>query len=325
MNVKGKHMTRSIWFVATVAWLVASGSLGAQGRGQAGEERVDWNAKMPWGVLEKAVQARWSGRPRTEQKTEPFKIFDNLYYVGVQHVASYLIPTGDGLILIDATYPTTADMVLDSIRRAGFDPAEIKYIVLTHAHFDHFGGIGRIKQVAPDARVVSSAADWDEIERQQATANPDRGGLPLTRDMVVSDGEVLKLGNTTLTLHHAPGHSPGALGIELEARDGERTYRLINPCVGLNNVPPAQTQVLIDSMERLKDLGPWDGIFASHGFLTPRDPYISPRDFILGPDTAKVDSRPHPALQGAAEIDAWFDHVLRVAREKLATEQAASN
>ena len=60
---------------------------------------------------------------------------------------------------------------------------------------------------------MSSAADWDEIERQQAGANADRGGLPLTRDMVVSDGQVLTLGNTTLTLHHAPVTVPDRLGL----------------------------------------------------------------------------------------------------------------
>lgn len=318
-------MKRYFWFATAMALLAASGSPGAQGRGQGGgQPPIDWNSKMPWGPIEKAVQTRWGNLPRTAQRTEPFKIFDNLYYVGVQHVAAYLVPTNAGLILIDATYAETADMVLDSIRKAGFDPANIKYIVVTHSHFDHVAGVGRVKQVAPGARVVSSAVDWAEIEKQQSGPQAQRFGLPVTRDMVATDGEVLKLGDSTLKLHHAPGHSPGALAVELEARDGARKYRLVNPCVGLLNVPASLTQTYINSMEKVKKMGPWDGVFGSHAFLTPRDPYISPRDFLLGPDTAKEGKRPHPAIQGSTVINDWFDQILKVAREKQAYEQKAA-
>ena len=100
-------MTRYGWLVVAIAVAAGAssfGAQGAQGAGQAGgrggaapQERVDWNAKMPWGAIEKAVQARWNGVPRTEQKPEPFKVFDNLYYVGIQHVAAYLVPTSEGL------------------------------------------------------------------------------------------------------------------------------------------------------------------------------------------------------------------------------------
>jgi metallo-beta-lactamase class B len=318
-------MKRYIWFATAIAFIVLSSSPGAQGRGQGrgggAPEPIDWNAKMPWGALEKAVQAQWGSLPRTAQKTDPFKIFDNLYYVGVQHVAAYLVPTSEGLILIDATYADTADMVLDSIRKAGFDPANIKYIVITHSHFDHVAGIGRVKQVAPNARIIASAADWDEIEKQHASNQPQRFGPSFARDMVAADGQLLKLGDSTLKLHHAPGHSAGALALELEARDGAKKYRLISPCVGLFNVPASMTQTYITSMERVKQMGPWDGVFASHAFLTPRDPYISPRDFLLGPDVAKAGKRPHPAIQGAVVINEWFDQILKVAREKLASEQ----
>ena len=76
-------MNRYGWLVVAMAIGAGVSPMGAQGAGQAGgrggaQERVDWNAKMPWGAVEKAVQARWNGVPRTEQKTEPFKIFDNL-------------------------------------------------------------------------------------------------------------------------------------------------------------------------------------------------------------------------------------------------------
>jgi glyoxylase-like metal-dependent hydrolase (beta-lactamase superfamily II) len=321
-------MKRYVWLVVAVAAVTAGSSIRGQGRGQGGgrggaqEERIDWNAKMPWGPIEKAVQARWNGLPRTDQKTEPFKIFDNLYYVGIQHVAAYLIPTNAGLILIDGTYADTADMVLDGIRTLKFDPATIKYIVITHSHFDHFAGVGRIKQVATGARIGTSAIDWAEIERQQTSGGrgAQQGGLPLARDLVINDGDTIQLGDSALKFYVTPGHSPGALALELRARAGGKTYRLVSPCVGLLNVPPELTQPYINSMERLKQLGPWDGVFASHAFLTPRDPYLAPRDFLLGPDVTSFSKRPHAAVQGAAVINAWFDDILKVAREKLAAE-----
>lgn len=322
-------MKRYGWLVVAIALGAGGASMGAQGRGQAlgrggAEERIDWNAKMPWGAIEKADQARWNPVPRTDQKTEPFKIFDNLYYVGIQHVAAYLVPTSAGLILIDGTYVDTADMVLDNIRKLKFDPANIKYIVITHSHTDHFGGVGRIKQQATSARIGTSAVDWGEIERQQSAGGrgSQQGGLPLTRDLVINDGDTL--GDNVLKFYVTPGHSPGALAIELNARAGGKTYRLLSPCVGLASVTEELTQPYINSMERLKQLGPWDGLFASHAFLTPRDPYIGPRDFFLGPDVAAFNKRPHPAIQGAAVINKWFDDILKVAREKLAYEQKAT-
>jgi glyoxylase-like metal-dependent hydrolase (beta-lactamase superfamily II) len=311
-------MTRWTRLVLALACFTAAAPIVAQ-------ERIDWNAKMPWGASEKAVQARWGGLPRTEQKTEPFKIFDNLYFVGVQHVAAYLVPTAEGLILIDATYANTADMVLDSIRKLGFDPSNIRHIVITHEHNDHFAGVGRVKQVAPKAQVATSAVAWGAIEKLQADqARAEANGVRLTRERVIAEGDTIALGDSVLKFYLTPGHSPGSIGVELNARHGGKTFRVINPCVGLLNVPPAMTGTYIATMERLKQLGPWDGVFASHAFLTPRDAYITPRDFILGPDVAALAKRPHPALQGPTVISQWFDEILQVAREKQNSERSPS-
>src|SRR5688572_12536106 len=86
------------------------------------------------------------------QKVAPIKVFDNLYYVGPGNVSVWLIPTTDGLIVFDATQEPLVDHVLDSIRKVGFNPADIRYIFLTHGHLDHFGGAGKLKQAAPAAR-----------------------------------------------------------------------------------------------------------------------------------------------------------------------------
>jgi metallo-beta-lactamase class B len=70
---------------------------------------------------------------------KPFCIYGNLFFVGNSDVSAHLIDTGDGLILIDTTYPTTAAMLIQSIWEVGFNPKDIKYIIHTHGHYDHFG------------------------------------------------------------------------------------------------------------------------------------------------------------------------------------------
>jgi alkyl sulfatase BDS1-like metallo-beta-lactamase superfamily hydrolase len=81
------------------------------------------------------------------QKIAPFKIFDNLYHVGPGTVSAWLIPTTDGLILIDTVQEPYVDQVLNNIRNLGFDPKDIKYILLTQGHLDHFGGAARIQEL----------------------------------------------------------------------------------------------------------------------------------------------------------------------------------
>ena len=114
---------RSLATVIAALLLAASLAAGQGGGGQA--PHINWNQRMPWGPLEAAVRLRWNGYPLTAQRTEPFKVFDNVSYVGIQVVGAYVITTSAGLILVDATYAETADMVLDSIRKLGLNPAEI--------------------------------------------------------------------------------------------------------------------------------------------------------------------------------------------------------
>lgn len=297
---------------------ISSGLAKGGGGGQAaGRPAIDWNSRMPWSTWEAGMNTWWNNFPRTALGVEPFKIFDNVYYVGIQTGQSLLIPTSDGLILIDATYADTADMVLESIRTLRFDPADIKYILISHGHADHFAGVGRIKQVAVNARVGTSALDWALIESQQG--NPANGG-PLPRDLVIEDGQVIALGDTAIKVYVTPGHSAGALAFDIPARVGRRTYRILNPRVGIR-IPPNMTEPYIKSIERLKALGPWDGYLPEHPFLAMRTPQISPRDFYVGPSPLPKPPGPNASVQGAAAVNAFFDDILKVAHQKLATEK----
>ncbi len=160
------------------------------------------------------------------QKIEPIKAFDNLYYVAPGFVSVWLLVTSEGLILIDSAQEPYVDHVIDNIRKAGFDPKNIKYIMITHGHLDHFGGAARIQELS-GARVMAVAEDWDLIE--QAGSRPGRNGAPAPRvpkrDTVVKEGDFLTLGNTSLKLHQTPGHTPGVMSAEFTVFENGIPYK----------------------------------------------------------------------------------------------------
>ncbi|MFG1667868.1 MBL fold metallo-hydrolase [Streptomyces sp. Y7] len=136
---------------------------------------------------------------------EPLKIFDDVAVLSIGWVSATAILTSDGIILIDAlTSPTDAEQTLvPGLRTLGLDPATIKYVVVCHAHGDHFGGAQYLADTY-GARVMMAPADWDLLAANQPPNAP-------TRDLDIADGQRLTLGNTTVTLHHTPGHTPGTV------------------------------------------------------------------------------------------------------------------
>jgi metallo-beta-lactamase class B len=189
------------------------------------------------------------------QKLPPIKVFDNLYYVGPGDVSVWLIPTTDGLILIDSAQEPLVDHVLDSIRKSGFDPRNIKYILLTHGHLDHFGGAGKIKAASGGtARVAALEEDWTLIEATYK--NPGRGnqdrGVAFMRDMVLREGQTLTLGKTDLKVYKMPGHTPGSASFAFTVFDNGRPHKaLVFGGPGQRNGVEGGTQFL-ESLRRLK-------------------------------------------------------------------------
>src|SRR5690349_23591160 len=104
------------------------------------------------------------------QNIAPFKVFDNLYYVGVGYVGSWLVTTNQGLILIDTLEGAYKEHPLEGIRKLGFDPANIKYVILTHYHLDHTAGAAGIQQ-SYGPRLAMGDADWDALARAPDSNN----------------------------------------------------------------------------------------------------------------------------------------------------------
>lgn len=140
------------------------------------------------------------------------RAFDNLYYLGLGGVGAWAIDTTDGIIVIDALdNPAEAEKYIEGgLRSLGLEPARIKYVLVSHGHYDHFGG-AKYLQDKFHAHVLMSPADWALMASTPKTVNGQLMPTGPSHDLDIADGEKLKLGDTTLTLYITPGHSPGTV------------------------------------------------------------------------------------------------------------------
>jgi metallo-beta-lactamase class B len=244
-----------------------------------------------------------AGQSARPPEHEAFKIFDNLYYVGINFVSAYLVPTSEGLILIDTTYDNTAEHVMSGIREMGFDPKEIKYILVTHWHADHFGGAKRIQAVS-GARVGMLREDWDDLASR--TLIPE--------DWVIADGDVLTLGDTTMTFYHIPGHTRGTLGIAFTVYDNGTPHKAFTfGGAGLNFRGVERTEQYLNSVRRVMAMEGIEVNVANHENMGE----VFKRYRRL---TRRKPGDPHPFVDPAA-FQAFLTGALANGEKKLAMEK----
>ena len=157
----------------------------------------------------------------------PFKIAGNIYYAGNSAVSSHLIDTGDGLILLDTTFPHTYPLLINSIWEAGFSIYDIKYILHSHGHFDHFGGTTALAALT-NAKTFLGAKDAQMFrERPELSLGLDCPHCHMelfNPDVEIEDGQIISLGNTEIRAILTPGHSPGVISFIIKVTDGNKTY-----------------------------------------------------------------------------------------------------
>jgi metallo-beta-lactamase class B len=151
---------------------------------------------------------------------KPYKVFDNLYFVGTKIHSSWALTTTDGIVLIDTLFDYAVEPeIVDGLKTVGLDPRRIKYVLISHAHGDHDQGAALL-QSRYGAKIVMGAADWDSTLQRPASAP---GGVP-KRDVVVgSEGTKITLGDTTVDVIATPGHTPGTLSYIFKVRDKGRS------------------------------------------------------------------------------------------------------
>jgi metallo-beta-lactamase class B len=165
----------------------------------------------------------------------PTRAFDNLWFIGSTFVGVWVLRTSDGLILFDSlgSEADVREHLEPGLHSLGLDPASIRYVLITHGHWDHYGG-AKYLQERYGARIGLSREDWDLLAREKPGSlarapyfgadQADR--VPPRRDLEITDGMNLKQGNTELSLFVSPGHTPGTLSALIPVRENARTYVL---------------------------------------------------------------------------------------------------
>lgn len=158
----------------------------------------------------------------------PVKLFDNLYVIpgtyGTANGVIFIITTSDGLLMIDSGWQKDVQSVLlPGLKTLGFDPVNIKLIILTHRPADHYGGATYL-QAHYGTHVAMSAADWDLVAKPLAP-RPGFGPLdPPNKDIVAVEGRPITVGDEIVTPVFIPGHTPGSLGLIFPVKDAGETH-----------------------------------------------------------------------------------------------------
>ncbi len=161
-------------------------------------------------AAEKAPLDEWSISGRWNEPAAPFRVYGNVHYVGTATISAFLITTSKGHILIDGAIPQSAPQIIANVEALGFKVRDVRYLLNSHAHFDHAGGLAGLAR-ASGARLVASAADKPALEAGRVDYGPskDLPFPPIRVDRVISDGETVQLGDAVLTAHLTPGHTKG--------------------------------------------------------------------------------------------------------------------
>src|SRR5881394_2619468 len=156
---------------------------------------------------------------REDQDTPftPHKIFGNLYYVGTRSLASFLITTPQGHILINSDYERNVPAVRQSIEALGFKYTDVKILLGSHAHADHMEGDALVKELT-GAQVMAMAEDVPALRAMKP------GGKEHPIDRVLHDGDTVTLGGSTLVAHLTPGHTRGCTTWTMKAQENGKSY-----------------------------------------------------------------------------------------------------
>jgi metallo-beta-lactamase class B len=249
---------------------------------------------------------------------EPVKVFDNLYFLGQTEFSVWAITTSQGIILLDAIFDySVEEEVVGGLKKLGLDPAQIKYVLVSHGHLDHAGG-AKFLQEKFGARLLMSAADYDLLDRDNPSWKPKR-------DMVVTDGQQLTLGDTTVTFYITPGHTDGTVSTIFPVRDGTRRHVVAEWGGTLFNFGPIRPrlQAYAASAERFKQLAAKAG---ADVILSNHTVYDGSKTKL--PAVQKRQSgQPHPYVVGPGVVQRYLTTVGECAQAAIAglPERPAAN
>lgn len=259
---------------------------------------------------------------RWNEPVEPFTIIGNIHYVGARGVSAFLITTPEGHVLIDGGMAQTAPLILASIERLGFDIDDVRYLLNSHAHFDHAAGLARLQRES-GALVAASSADRGPLEAGRFSYGPsaDISFPPVRVDRVIADGETLSLGGVMLTAHVTPGHTPGCTSwsMAVTGADGA-AHRAFFHCsatvAGQSLAPPAYPNIVADfrsTFARVREIEA-DVLLTNH-----------PEFMDLEARRARQVAGDANAFVDANALDAFNDRLEAAFNTELARQTSAQN
>jgi metallo-beta-lactamase class B len=305
-----------------LAWLFAAtvASAGAYAQTPAGCPSAEITARFvsfgKTGIMPADLR-QWLVDPQG-QRVEPYKAFDNVWYVGVCWVSAWVVRTSDGVVLIDTLHDPFTPLLLDNLKKVGVQPADIKYVLMTHGHLDHAGGAYALKPLTA-ARFVMAQRGWDE---GAAAAKGPRPWAMIAPDLVLKDGDSVTVGDTVFTLYETPGHTFGTASYSFPVRDGDRKYRAFTVGgLGLNAIQSSkQVEDFIASVTRIERM-----------VRDPGDPimvHLTTHPFSNGLTEAKdrIPGRKPGEVHPLVDPDGFLKQLIelrRGAEERLAVERKA--
>jgi metallo-beta-lactamase class B len=247
--------------------------------------------------------------PRENWYAEGGQVFDNLYMLTTRANSAWAVKTSEGIILIDTLYGYAAqDEIVEGMKKLGLDPADIKYIVVSHAHGDHDGAV-KFLQDTYHPHVILAPKDWELAARQ---ANP------YTHDMDASDGQKLTLGDTTITIYFTPGHTGGTLSFLVPVKDhGVPHVAMEWGGTALSgNTSKEMLQSYISSAGRMQDIAGGNGADVIIGNHTEYNDALARLD----QTRARKPGEPNPWVVGKTEVLNYLTVVQECAKSWLAID-----
>jgi metallo-beta-lactamase class B len=246
-----------------------------------------------------AAAAMAQDNPSWTQSYPPHRVAKNLHYVGSRGLASYLITTDEGHILINSSLASSPDMIRGSVEKLGYKFSDVRILLISHAHWDHCAGSARVKELTA-ARYMVMDADVPEIEdggksnfhygKDASTHYP-----PTKVDRVLHDGDTVRLGDTTLTARLTPGHTKGCTTWTTTVTENGRPLHVV--IVGSPNVNPGYK--LVDNDKYPDIVRDYEKTFAVLKSL--------PCDVFLGAHGAYFGLKAKYEKYKAGDADAFID------------------
>jgi len=281
---------------ATIGPQSTANSPAGPGRGKAGAGRGAAKGRGPG-----------TAPPKENWYAEGGRVFDNLYMLTTQMNSAWAVKTSEGIILIDTLFGYAAqDAIVDGLKKEGLDPADIKYILVSHAHGDHDGSV-KFLQDTYHARVIMGPKDWELAARE---ADPPR------HDIEATDGQKLTLGDTTVTIYITPGHTGGTLSVLVPVKDhGEPHLAMEWGGTALGgNTSQEMLRSYISNAGRLQDIAGGAGADVIIGNHTEYNDALAR----LARTKERKLGEPHPWVVGKDEVAKYLTVVEECAKSWLA-------